>query len=147
MLTYRKKSKGPQSRIVWARGAEDIFICNTTNLLRVETVASVISSTVSLKLTETESIVEDWLRKLSLTNQEALGSLLMSRLDSPMRRRVISACLGRQNLTAEQINRVFGFYTVTSEKARSPKPPVVDEFMLMINSLKAMSFSDVDRRS
>ena len=147
MMTYRKRAKGRDSRIVWARGAEDIFISDTSNPLKVETVASVISSTVSLKLTETESIVEDWLRKLGLTNQEALGSLLISRLDSPMRRKVISACFGRQNMTSEQINRAFGFYTVTSKKARSPKPPVVDEFMLMINSLRAMSIDDLKTTS
>ena len=143
MVTYRKRAMGPYSRIVWARGAEDIFICDTSNLLRVETVASVISSTVSFKLSETEVFVEDWLRKLGLTNQEALGSLLLSRVNSPMRRKVISACFGRQNMTSEQIHRAFGFYTLTSVKARSPKPPVVEDFTLMINSLRAMSIDDL----
>jgi hypothetical protein len=91
--------------------------------------ATIISPAVSLKLTETESIVEDWLRKLGLTSQEVLGALSLGRLNSPMRRKVIRACLGRLNMTMEQINRALDFYAITSVKAKGSTPPVVDELI------------------
>ena len=142
MITYRMGSKGSESRLKWVRGAEDIFVTDLRNPMCKETLVSVESSATSLKMTETETIVEDWLRKLGLTNQEALGSLLLSRVNSSERRKVITACFVRHNMTVEEIKRVFDFYAITSVKARQATPPVVNEFMLMINSLRAMSIND-----
>ena len=142
MITYRIQSKGSESRIKWVRGAEDIFVTDLRNPLCKETLVSVESSAMSLKLNDTEIIVEDWLKSIGLSDRETLCSLALGRLTSPARLGVLRVCMSRLKMTEEQISSTLQIYANVSTKARSSKLPVLDELNQIIGSLRMMSIND-----
>ena len=142
MVSSRKGVREFSPSLKWSRGQEDVFVCDLRQLDRRKDSIMFVLDTKSLKLEETDMVVQSWLLQLGLTNRETIATIAMSRMNRVNREDAIRVCMDGLSMTSHQISSAINRYSEVTVVEENAIVPMLDSYVEMIKSLRTMKITD-----